>query len=116
VTVVVVVVTVMVSEFIFVPVVSLLSLVVLLLLTDVVYIGVLLLCFDVDMFLYGCGVEMVAESMTEILVKSGEDFGNNLFLKISNLFLKKDIIFGTDILLSYCMTELLYVGVGRWCR
>ena len=66
--------------------------------TDDVYIRLLLLlCFDVVIFLHGCGVKMVAESTMEIIVESCEDFGNNLFLKISNLFLKKDVICLIDV-------------------
>ena len=62
------------------------------------------------MFLCGCGVEMVAESTMEIFVESGEDFGNNLFLKISILFLKKDVIFWRDISISFCMSIWMTVN------
>jgi hypothetical protein len=101
--VVVVVVTVMVSWCIFVPEESILLLC--LILTDVVYIGLLLLCFNVFIFLCVSIAEIVAELTTEIVVERGDGFGSNLFLKISNLFLKKDINFWMDIVLLSCMRE-----------
>ena len=57
------------------------------------------------MFLCGCVVEIEAELTTEIVVEWGDGFGSNLFLKISNLFLKKDINFWMDALLLSCMRE-----------